>query len=220
VEFINRLRRRSRPVETDWQAAQTLLQRSIETDEVFDPPVAGRFRDRRPHSHPWLRVISSGHHRQTGNQWLLVQLGGSGASWWEASEIDLFPGRAAAVTARTTGEGPWHTLKDAAVSYPRYMEPTHPSLSPTERWSNPSGWTVQIPVGWERHSTGDAGAFVPPGALGRHSERLDVFTPASGWRADFWKVSFSVGFDGLSQRVAAARARAGGSSLRPPPERA
>ena len=48
MEFIKRLRRGSRPVETDGQAAQTLLQRSIDRDQAFDPPIAGRFRDGRP----------------------------------------------------------------------------------------------------------------------------------------------------------------------------
>jgi hypothetical protein len=75
----------------EWQQEQQLLQDSMIYEELFRPAVAGRFRDGRPQPHPWLRVIASGRHRSTGERWFSLQLGGSGASWWRESEVELFP---------------------------------------------------------------------------------------------------------------------------------
>lgn len=74
-----------------WQEEQQRLERLIVDDERLRPPVAGKFRDGRPQAHPWLRVFQTGHDPATGERYYLLQTGGSGASWWKASEIDLFP---------------------------------------------------------------------------------------------------------------------------------
>jgi len=65
--------------------------RFYETYEPFDPPVAGRFRDGRHQDHPWLRVHAARRSRLTRRTWYLVQTGGSGARWFPAAEIELFP---------------------------------------------------------------------------------------------------------------------------------
>lgn len=54
-------------------------------------------------------------------------------------------------------------------------EPPHRPLLPTEGWTNGAGWTVEIPVGWQRDPTGAAEGFVPPSFVGR----LSVFTQAT-----------------------------------------
>ena len=59
--------------------------------QILEQVMAGLFKDRRPLPHPWLRVIGTGRHGATGEPYVLIMLGGSGASWWLESEIDLFP---------------------------------------------------------------------------------------------------------------------------------
>jgi hypothetical protein len=72
-----------------WRA-QDRLQQTLVDDEWFKPPIAGLFRDRRPQAHPWLWVIGAARHPETGERYLLLQDGGSGASYFKESEIDLF----------------------------------------------------------------------------------------------------------------------------------
>jgi hypothetical protein len=57
----------------------------------YQPPIAGRFSDGRWQRHPWLRVLGAGRHDETGEKYYNVQIAFSGASWWKASEIDLYP---------------------------------------------------------------------------------------------------------------------------------
>jgi hypothetical protein len=60
------------------------------------------------------------------------------------------------------------------VSYPLTVGPNHARRLPTESWSNAAGWTVWIPVGWERDPDSLDEAFVPPSGLGRlsiHTQR-------------------------------------------------
>jgi hypothetical protein len=80
VVYVRRLSRR-----------QDELRRRIAQDEWFQPAVAGKFRDGRRQSHPWLRVLAAGHDRTSGERYYMVQVGGSGADWSKASEIDLHP---------------------------------------------------------------------------------------------------------------------------------
>jgi hypothetical protein len=74
-----------------WYREQERLQQLIVHDEWYRPAIAGRFRDGRPQPHPWLRVFEGGHDPNAGEKYFMLQTGGSGASWWKASEIDLFP---------------------------------------------------------------------------------------------------------------------------------
>jgi hypothetical protein len=76
---------------SSWSSEQSELQRLVVLDESYEPMVAGKFRDRRPQPHEWLRVLAAGHHPLTGERYLLLQIGGSGGGWWKASEIELFP---------------------------------------------------------------------------------------------------------------------------------
>jgi hypothetical protein len=78
--FIRRLSRK-----------QDELDQMIVQDEWFPKVVAGKFRDGQRHHHEWVRVFAVGHHADTGERYYMVQIGGSGAGWWEASEIDLHP---------------------------------------------------------------------------------------------------------------------------------
>ena len=73
----------------DWEREQRRLDRAIADRERFRPPIAGRFRDEagrmRMPDHPWLRVLEAGHDRKTDRRYYLVQMCGSGASWWPES---------------------------------------------------------------------------------------------------------------------------------------
>jgi hypothetical protein len=46
-----------------------------------------------------------------------------------------------------------------------------PASSPTESWSNPAGWSIDIPVGWAHDSTNEGAGqgWVPTTGLGRLS---------------------------------------------------
>lgn len=77
-----------------WETTQNRLRSAMEDRESFAPPVAGRFRPGRgtmPPDHPFLRVIAKGRHRKTHQVHFLLQLGGSGASWWPDDAVELLP---------------------------------------------------------------------------------------------------------------------------------
>jgi hypothetical protein len=42
-------------------------------------------------------------------------------------------------------------------------------LSPTEGWTMPGGWSIQMPVDWTQDESSQTNAWVPPDAVGRLS---------------------------------------------------
>jgi hypothetical protein len=91
MRLLDRTSAVNEPDPEDWQGRQAALAHAMVHDKWFRPAMAGRFRDGRPQDHPWLRVIEAGHHKKTTEPYYLLQTGGSGASWWKQSEVELFP---------------------------------------------------------------------------------------------------------------------------------
>ncbi len=69
-----------------WKDAQRLVDH-----EWLDPPLAGVFHDRSLQVTARLRVIGAARRPRSGERYLLVQNGGSGAGWWRADDIELLP---------------------------------------------------------------------------------------------------------------------------------